>query len=70
MDAVSKNDGAKSSALAADILFGGALAAVGVGAVLFLTAPSGTSPSQSSTAIRVLPVASTRGASVVVDATW
>jgi hypothetical protein len=69
-DAVSKNDSAKSSALAADVLFGGALAAVGVGAVLFLTAPSGRAPSASTAALRVIPVASARGASLLFDAAW
>ncbi len=70
MDAVSKNDSAKSSALAADILFGGALAAVGAGAILYWTAPSGAAPSASTAALRVVPAASARGASVVLDATW
>ena len=70
MDAVSKNDSAKSSALASDILFGGALAAVGAGAILYFAAPTGTAPSASTAAIRVVPVASTRGASVVLDARW
>jgi hypothetical protein len=69
-DALSKNDSAKSSALAADILFSGALAAVGVGAIVYLTAPSGPSASASTAALRVVPVASTRGASLVFDATW
>jgi hypothetical protein len=69
-EALADNDSAKSSALAADILFGGALVAVGVGAVLYFTAPGATSPPASTAALHLVPVASTRGASLVLDARW
>jgi hypothetical protein len=69
-DALSKNSSAKSSALVSDVLFGGALAAVGLGAILYATSSSGTSPGASTAALRVVPGASARGASVVFDGTW
>ncbi len=69
-DALSKNSSAKSSALASDVLFGGALAAIGLGAILYATSSSGTSPAASTAALRVVPGASARGASVVFDARW
>ena len=70
-DAISKNSSAKSSALASDVLFGGALAAVGVGAVLYLSAPSGNAPSAASTAaLRVVPSDRMRGAAIEFDGAW
>ncbi len=70
-DALPKNHDARQSALASDILFGGAIAAVGVGAVLYFTAPSGaSSPPASTAALRVVPSEWMRGATVVLDTTW
>jgi hypothetical protein len=71
MDAVSANDDAKSAAVAADVAFGVALVAVGAAAVLYFTAPASAPPNNASTAsLRIVPVASARGGSVVLSARW
>ena len=70
-DALPKNHSARQSALASDIFLGGAIAALGVGAVLYFTAPSGSAaPAASTAALRVVPSEWMRGASVVLDTTW
>jgi hypothetical protein len=71
-DAVNTNNDAKSAAVMANVLFGGAVVAVGVGAVLLLTAPSQSPspPASTGAGMRVVPVASTRGASLVLDGRW
>ena len=69
MEGVNDNQDAKSAAVAADIAFGGALVAIGVGAVLYLTAPSAAAPPPSS-ALRIVPVLTARGVSMTLDAIW
>ncbi len=73
MGAVSDNDDAKSAAVVADVAFGGALVAVGVGALLYFTAPAGPAapaPNASTARLRFLPVASTTGVSLLFDGRW
>jgi hypothetical protein len=69
-EAVSINDDARSSALAADIALGASLAALAGGAVIYFTAPSARPPTASTVAFRFLPVVSTRGGSLMTDARW
>jgi hypothetical protein len=68
MSAVSANDDAKSAAVVSDVAFGGAVVAVALGAILYFTAPTEAAPSAPSSAkLRILPVASSTGASLFVD---
>jgi hypothetical protein len=69
-EAVTINDDAKSSALAADVAFGLALAALATGAVVYIAAPTAQSPSASTAALRVVPLVSARSGGVVIDARW
>jgi len=77
MDPVNENQDAKSSALVADVLLGGAVVAGGVAVYLYLTAPSASAsspaaspPPSSSRALRVVPVASVHGGAVVLAGAW
>lgn len=65
--AVTLNHDARTAAVVADVAFGGALVAVGLGAVLYLTAPTGP---PGGTALRLLPAVSARSSSLVLDGAW
>jgi hypothetical protein len=74
MSAVSDNNDAKSNAVVSDVAFGGAVVAVALGAILYLTAPTEPAPSASTSGklhkVRILPVASSTGASLLLDGRW
>jgi hypothetical protein len=69
-DAVSVNDDARSSALAADVALGVSIAALAGGAILYFTAPSARPHMAPTVAIHVVPIASPVGGRFVMDARW
>ncbi len=67
--AVSENNDAKTAATISDVTIGVGIAAVAVGAYLFLTAPS-SAPSVPSSAMRVAPFFGPQRAGLAFEQTW
>lgn len=65
--AVGENNDAKTAATASDVALGAGLVALGVGAVLFFTAPSPSAPAAST---RVAPFVGRRQAGLAFERTW